>query len=174
MEEDLLYHDLEHTLYVEKSVCTIGKIEGVSDEELVLLKSAALVHDAGFILRYNENEELGFQIMYDLMKKYGYSEQHIDKIHQLVAATKSHYKPQNLLEEIIRDADHDYLGRDDYYSKAEKLYKELRSRGIEMSEKEWIEKQIDYLENQHRYFTNSSINRRNEVKKLRVKELKQK
>lgn len=174
LSDDLLYHDLEHTLDVEKAAHTIGTIEGVSEEEMILLRSAALIHDAGFILRYDDNEELGFQIMYDLLTKYGFNQKQIELVHNLVGATKSHYKPQNLLEEIIRDADHDYLGRSDYYKKAQKLHDELISKGVEMSEKQWIERQIDYLENQHRYFTNSSINRRGTIKSLRVEELKRK
>ena len=72
------------------------------------------------------------------------------------------------------DADHDYLGRKDYHHVAEKLHQELAIYKTELQDKEWLQLQIDYLENKHQYFTTSAYNLRQLGKENRIKELKEK
>ena len=71
------------------------------------------------------------------------------------------------------DADHDYLGRKDYHHVADKLHKELKFYKTVLLEKEWLEMQIEYLENKHQYFTTSAYNLRQLGKENRIKELKE-
>ena len=47
LNPDLVYHKLEHTLDVYNAALNIAKKEGVSGNDLVLLKTAALFHDSG-------------------------------------------------------------------------------------------------------------------------------
>ena len=53
------YHSLEHTLDVYASAIGIAEQEGVTGEELVLLKVAALYHDSGFTVQDHEHERAG-------------------------------------------------------------------------------------------------------------------
>jgi tetraacyldisaccharide-1-P 4'-kinase len=76
------------------------------------------------------------------------------------------------LEQIICDADHDYLGRADYYSIAAKLRVELENYGTVLTEKDWLKLQIHYLENTHRYYTIPAISIRERGKQNRISELK--
>lgn len=71
------------------------------------------------------------------------------------------------------DADHDYLGRADYYNVAKKLRLEMENYGKSMTEKEWIKFQLEYLENIHRFYTETAQNIRVQGKKYRIAELKQ-
>jgi adenylate cyclase len=70
------------------------------------------------------------------------------------------------------DADHDYLGRADYYTVAAKLRAELENFGETMNDEFWINFQLDYLEKKHRFFTETAKNIRLHGKKARIEELK--
>jgi len=156
LSEDLLYHSVKHTKDVVKAVERIALIEGVTDEGLFLLKTAALFHDAGFIKQYDSNEAIGAQMALDILPKYGYTEQHIKTIVALIYVTEIPHKPVNKLQEIMCDADLDYLGRDDFEVISDRLRQELRKMGKITSDRTWDEIQVVFLK-QHRYFSATSI-----------------
>ncbi len=172
LPEDLVYHDVQHTLSVEKAAIRYARLEGISEQEMHLLRTAVLYHDSGFILQYNENEDFAIQLAKNNLPAFGYSEEQINVICDIISATKPGRKPTSLLEQIMRDADHDYLGRVDYKMIASKLRAELSLfNGIEMTDEKWIEFQLNYLRNEHRYFTETAKNIRNTGKNARISEL---
>ena len=139
-------------------------MEGVTDESLFLLKTAAIFHDSGFIEQYDKNEPIGARMAQEILPKYGYTEQHIKTIVELIYVTEIPHKPINKLQEIICDADLDYLGRDDFEEIADKLCKELLEQGKIKSRKEWDQIQVNFI-SQHQYFTTTAIETRR-TKKL--------
>lgn len=172
LPEYLSYHDLPHTIDVEKAVIRYANLEGISKEDLILLRTAALFHDAGFILQYHKNEDIGIGMVRSALPKYGYTNNQIDKIVQIINATKLSVEPSSLLEQIMCDADHDYIGRPEYHIIAKKLREELALNKKVFTEREWIEFQLEFLENQHVYYTETANNIRSISKNKRVKELK--
>jgi len=86
-------------------------------------------------------------------------------------ATKIPQSPKNILEEIICDADLDYLGRDDFEPISDSLRREFLELGIVSSDEHWYSLQIKFIEN-HNYFTNSSRQLRNPEKLKRLEKLK--
>ena len=101
LPEYLYYHNVKHTVDVVTEVELIGWAEGVSDEEILLLKTAGLFHDAGHIVQYDNHEYYGTLMARDMLPKYGYTSAMIDKICELIMATKLPPQPENLLEEIM-------------------------------------------------------------------------
>ncbi len=172
LPEYLSYHDLPHTIDVEKAVIRYANLEGISKEDLILLRTAALFHDAGFILQYHKNEDIGIGMVRSALPKYGYTNNQIDKIVQIINATKLSVEPSSLLEQIMCDADHDYIGRPEYHIIAKKLREELALNKKVFTEREWIEFQLEFLENQHVYYTETANNIRSISKNKRIKELK--
>ena len=172
LPKDLTYHSLEHTKEVVKAVERIALLEGVRDEGLFLLKSAALFHDAGFIKQYDHNEPIGAAMAEQMLPKYGYNEQHIKTIKELIHVTQIPHKPVNKLQEIICDADLDYLGTDAFDEIAERLKIELKAKGKIQTDKEWDEVQVAFLK-QHKYFTQTAILSREKKKKEHLKRIKQ-
>ena len=75
LPEGLYYHGIHHTLDVTQAAERIARHEGIDGEELFLLKTAALFHDAGFIHEYNKNEHLGVTMAKEILPNYGYSEE---------------------------------------------------------------------------------------------------
>lgn len=171
LSDKLHYHSISHTKDVVKAVERIALMEGVTDEGLFLLKSAATYHDAGFVEEYDNNEPIGARLAEDILPKYGYTDQHIQTIKELIYVTQIPHNPKNRLEEIMCDADLDYLGRDDFHDIADKLRRELREHGKISSDRKWDEIQIMFLE-QHKYFTDTAKKTRQEKKNKNLEEIK--
>lgn len=174
LPDGLHYHGIHHTKDVCEAVERLAIWEGVKGEELYLLKTAALYHDAGFIDSYESNEPIGAQLAKEMLPNFGYTDEQINQVIELIEATKLPQNPQNHLEEIMCDSDLDYLGRSDFYPIAETLRRELVEFGkLEDNPKQWIEMNIGFLSS-HSYFTASSQKRREPEKQKRIEELKEK
>ncbi|MBK8805323.1 MAG: hypothetical protein IPO21_01205 [Bacteroidales bacterium] len=172
LSNKLYYHDVKHTIDVIVHTEVIATEEGVTKEELLLLKTAALFHDSGFMVGYHDHEMLGVQLANEILPKFHYSESQIKIIGEIIFATKLPSNPKNKLEEIICDADLDYLGRADYLPVSRNLYRELlEQKMINKSEAEWNKLQMKFLQN-HKFYTESSKKRRNERKVTQLKIIK--
>lgn len=172
LPEDLVYHDVQHTLNVEKAAIRYARLEGISEQEMYLLRTAVLYHDSGFILEYRNNEDFAIQLAQNNLPQFGYSREQIATISSIIEATKSTVKPVTLLEQIMRDADHDYLGRADYKVISSRLRTELEVMvGEVKNDVEWVEFQLHYLKNKHNYFTETAKNIRSIGKNARIQEL---
>lgn len=169
----LHYHSYEHSKDVTRQAERIAIGEGITDEDLFLLKSAASYHDAGFVEQYERNEPIGARMAAEILPKFGYTEAHIERIKELIFVTQVPHKPKNNLEEIICDADLDYLGRDDFHEIADRLRIELREHGKIDSDRKWDQMQVSFLTN-HRYFTKTSIETRLDKKRMNLEDIKRK
>ena len=163
LSENLSYHSVSHVKDVLKAVEQIAKSEGIDGENLMLLKTAALFHDTGFLYGSKDHEAKSCDIAQEYLPEYGYSQEQIDVIKGMIMATKIPQMPQNHLEQILADADLDYLGRDDFFTIGDKLYEELAMFGIISSERDWNLLQETFLNN-HSYFTKTAIESRNQKK----------
>ena len=159
----LQYHCVNHTLDVYRTAAMIAKNEGVGAEDTRLLLIAALYHDSGFLQQSKGHEKVSCEIASEVLPRYGYSPTEIGKICEMIAATQIPQSPHSLLEQIICDADLDYLGRDDFFEKGHNLYLEMHHEGTITNEADFDKLQIDFLK-QHSYFTQTAQNLRNEKK----------
>lgn len=171
LPKGLNYHKLEHSLDVLEAVERIAKAEGVDSKELILLKTAAIFHDSGFMVQYEQNEPVGCEIACEVLPGFGYNPEEIKSICTMILSTAIPQNPRDHLSEILCDADLDYLGRDDFYRIATDLREELESHGRAFSEQEWIKFEVDFLE-KHQYFTETSRKIREPIKQKYIKELK--
>jgi len=133
----------------------LGTQEHISGYEMRLLLTAVLFHDTGFIRGVNGHEEESCRIANQYLPGYGYTIDEIKKINGIIMATKIPQLPKNHLEEIICDADLDYLGRDDFFPISDNLYNEFKENRIVSSENEWNKLQVAFFESHH-YFTNTA------------------
>jgi len=159
----LSYHSLAHILDVANMAGKLAELEGIRGEELTLLLTAVWFHDSGFLVGANEHEKVSCQIAREHLPSFGYSAQQIERIEGMIMATRMPQTPHNLLEEIICDADLDYLGRDDFWTTGHKLFTELNSNGTILNENDWNKQQVAFLE-KHHYFTQSAIRLRKATK----------
>ncbi len=172
LPKNLSYHGVHHTIDVVKQSVAIAKREGVCrEEDLLLLRISALYHDTGFLLTYNDHETESCNKAKKELPVFGFSEARIKKICAMIEATRIPQKPRNLLEQIIADADLDYLGRNDFKKISKTLQTEFISYGIVSTKKAFEELQLRFFES-HEYFTKSSQKLRGPVKSLHYEELK--
>ena len=141
------YHHYDHALDVMERAVYLWKKENVSSDDLELLSISALFHDTGFVIQYDDNEIIWAKIARNFLKTILYPEEKIQKIEEIILATRPSYKtPKNILESIIKDADLDNLGRDDFFEKWDKLKKELETiKDIKIKEPDWHHSSLDIL-----------------------------
>jgi len=160
LPKNLYYHNLKHTIDVTVQVELIGRGEEINEEELLLLKTAALFHDTGFTRTYKNHEEAGVEIAKEILPDYDYTTEQIEKISEIIMATKLPPQPKTLLQKIICDADLDYLGRVDFIPVSGNLFRELKEHNIIADDiNKWNQIQIDFIAS-HSYFTETAKNLR--------------
>jgi uncharacterized protein len=172
LSDTLFYHGLHHTIDVSKAVLQIAIAEGINDREtLLLLQTAALYHDLGFISAYQGHEEESCRLARVSLPNFGYNVEQIEQICGMIIATRIPQSPTNHLERIMADADLDYLGRDDFWSISHSLYEELHEREMVTDIDSWNKIQIGFLE-KHQYWTETAQQWRTAAKLKRIEELK--
>jgi uncharacterized protein len=170
LDPDLSYHNKDHTMDVVKQCERIGTDEGVEDNDLFLLKIAALYHDTGFLKTYFDHEEMSCRIFMEDAALFNFSGDEKDLIKSLIMATKLPQTPTTTLEKIICDADLDYLGRTDFFTIGNGLRREFLKFEIIQSDKEWDQLQVKFL-TAHQYHTESSRRCREQMKQANIAKL---
>lgn len=157
LPEHLSYHSVGHTIDVA-NVCNFYiEYYMIPDRVANLIRIAAVAHDYGYIFGPMEHEERSIAEVRPMLASY--SEKELAVIEGLIRATKVPQKPQNLYEEILADADLDYLGREDYPKLSEGLYREFLYFGVVQNEADWLNVQIRFLESHHFHTHWARINR---------------
>jgi len=150
---ELCYHSIRHTSAdVLPAVERLAALAGVNGDERLLLRTAALYHDMGYMEQYANNEPIGVRIARETLPDFGYSPDQIEAIERMIMATQMPQTPQNFLEALICDADLDSLGREDYLDTSHDLHAELGACCTPIPLKDWYRRQLDFLSN-HTYFT---------------------
>jgi predicted metal-dependent HD superfamily phosphohydrolase len=180
LPDNLYYHGFHHTRdYVLPDSEILGKMENISKEDFLLLRTAALYHDTGFIEEYKKNEPIGKRIAEDSLPKFGYSNDQIDRIGKIIMATQMQIVGEELkqvpdkndhLQKIMCDADLFYLGGDssEFIIISDNLRREMKEYGIpDKNPEEWDLGQPSFLES-HSYFTDSAKNLRNKGKERNI------
>lgn len=170
LPQHLSYHGQHHTLDVLETVERIGQYEGVSEHDLSLLYVAAAFHDSGFIYDHKNHEETGCEIVRETLPSFGFEEEAIAQVCQMILATKVPQKPTGELSDILCDADLDYLGRDDFKLIGKTLFEELRTLQIVEQEETWNRIQVGFLR-EHHYHTSYGKTYRQPKKEEHLKEL---
>jgi hypothetical protein len=171
LPDHLFYHNVKHTVDVVTQVELIGWGEGVSDEELLLLKTAGLFHDSGHTISYANHEYHSTVLARKYLPSYNYSNEQIDRICDLIMATQLPPNPKNTLESIMCDADLDYLGRSDMIPVSGMLYKELKKEGKIDNLNAWNNLQLKFITG-HQYFTQTARSLREVNKQKQIDRIK--
>ncbi|HUW92934.1 MAG TPA: adenylate/guanylate cyclase domain-containing protein [Bacteroidales bacterium] len=167
----LHYHNVKHTVDVVTEVELIGWTEGCSDEEILLLKTAGLFHDAGHTVSYDGHEQHGTYLARQMLPEYGYTGEQIEMICRIIMSTQLPPRPTNLLEEIICDSDLDYLGRSDFIPVSNTLFEELKAQNKITKLNDWNKLQVKFISG-HQYFTATARSLREVNKKLQIERIK--
>ena len=167
----LIYHDWKHTQHVIKMAEYIALQEQINEDDILLIKTAALFHDGGFINTLNEgHEEESICFAKTKLPQFGYTVKEIEIIVGMIRATIITQKPKTKLECILVDADLEYLGTDQFERLGNKLFLELKHYNPNLSLEEWNTMQINFLQS-HFFYTAFCIQNRAAVKEKNLKGL---
>jgi uncharacterized protein len=147
------YHNFNHTFYVYEKALEIAAHEQCSAHSIRLLKAAALWHDTGYSNTYYRHEEESCALMQKQLPVFDFTANEIEAITGMIMATKIPQTAHNLLEEIIADADLEYLGSNTAEVQANWLFEEMHSMNPTLLEEQWNRTQIKFIE-KHQYLTN--------------------
>lgn len=172
LDPDFLYHNLRHTQRVVKNTKELVEHYGLKGKESETITLAAWLHDTGYTQGFNNHEEASCKIASKFLKSQKYDETAIQDICKLIMATKRYHEPENLAEEILRDADSSHLSSDSYVETSELLREELSLLGIaEFREKDWRKENINMFRTEHRFYTDYARENWQEGKDNNLKKL---
>lgn len=167
-----VYHGIGHTRdEVVPAVEVLADMEGVDGEALILLLTAAWYHDLGYIENPVHHELIGARMVVEILPSFGYSKGDIEVVRWAILATALPQSPNNLLEQILTDADLDVLGTKDFMKRNEDLRRELGFLGKQFTDEQWYGQQLKFIE-KHQYFTPSAHTLRDHQKSINIHELK--
>ena len=124
----------------------------MSADEILLIKTAALFHDKGFIQSDDDHEEKGIHVARTVLPEFGYSGEEIEQIAGMIRATAIPQNPETAAEKILADADLEYLGTDDFLKIGDTLFEEFKFRKPGLTRDEWNQIQISFMK-AHKYHT---------------------
>jgi uncharacterized protein len=169
---DLAYHGVHHTrddvLPAAERLATLSDLDS---ERSLLLRTAALFHDVGYLERYLDNEPIAVRIAQETLPRFAFSDRQIELIGEMILATRLPHSPNSFLQALICDADLDSLGRRDFLQTSHNLRRELAAHGEVLNLMEWYERQLGFLRN-HTYFTPAARSLRNAGKHDNIQKLR--
>ena len=167
------YHNLEHTQRVVESVKILSENENISTEDQKYLILAAWFHDVGYCKSCSKHESIGEEIAREFFTQHQVDSNEVEKVTQLIKATDFQSAPRNLLEQIIKDADTSHIGSEDFFEVTEGLRKECKEvNQSKISKLKWAEGNIEFLENQHQFYTSFALKNWQPIKEKNIKKTK--
>lgn len=148
------YHNLTHTLRVFKGTNEIIENSKINAKDTVILQLSALLHDVGYIESRENHEEISVRIAKEFLEKENTEKEIIRGVEDCILATKMNQKPQNFLEEVLRDADSSHFGKDYFEEVSEFLRQEYLLQEVkEYSPQEWRNETIKFMVEDHKFYT---------------------
>ncbi|MDX2248779.1 MAG: DUF5706 domain-containing protein [Bacteroidia bacterium] len=153
LHQDYDYHNLAHTVKVVDAVEEIGRHSKLTAKEIETLKIAAWFHDLGYIKAYIGHEEHSMEMAREFLSTQNIKETRIERILELIEATKLDFEPRNTMEGVMKDADLYNLADEDAISKSQGIRKEWKVFcNRDFSDEEWDKFNYDFFR-EHEYYS---------------------
>ena len=142
---EYLYHNYNHTQQTVEAVEKISKGYDLTSTEQEDLLIAAWLHDTGYVKGYKNHEEESVKITKTFLGK-DFPKDRLESIAKLILSTKVDARHQNILEDILHDADYINIGKTRFFERAAllRLEWELVDK-TSYSELEWAELQLNFI-----------------------------
>ena len=164
----LSYHNAQHTEDdVLPAAVRLAKLSNMADPDLRLLEVAAAFHDLGQIRTVLGHEQIGADIVSDVLPRYGFGPEEIERVSGMILATRLPQTPLSEEQAILCDADLDSLGREDFFATSKALWHERTACGMVIARQTWLENQHRFLTDHH-YFTPAARTLRDEGKRKNI------
>ncbi|WP_115461116.1 Pycsar system effector family protein [Winogradskyella aurantiaca] len=154
LHQTFLYHNYTHTERVYKSTVEIIENSELSEEDTLVLKLTAWLHDIGYTKGCDNHEVNSVKIAVPFLKAHAVDDSIIKKVSDCIMATVFDAEPTNNLEEIIRDADASHFAKPYFEEASEYLRIELELHDLKKySPAQWREENIRVLRDVHQFYS---------------------
>lgn len=168
---DYVFHNFAHSEAVVESVKEIGQGYQLPERDLTILQLAAWFHDLGYDKGPAQHEERSIQYAEAFLSERNFPPDSIKTVISTILSTRVPQHPDNLLEEILCDADMSHLGKDSYWDRCGRIRQELLvTQQMIMSEQEWVDFELNFML-QHRYHTPVATGLYDEQKQRHIRTL---
>jgi predicted metal-dependent HD superfamily phosphohydrolase len=172
--ETYVYHDLRHTRDVVKAAQTITAYFEIKGADRFIVITSAWFHDLGYFIDRMRHEEKGADLAEEFLATQHVGKEIIQKVNGCIMATKLPQQPNNLLEEILCDADLFHFGTDSFSKRSKLLLEEYNNiNNKPISKTLWRDKTVAMME-AHHYFTDYGLLYLTRTKERNILKLKQK
>ncbi len=166
-----LYHNYKHTQEVVANAEILANADNLNEEEKEILLVGCWFHDSGYTEDIMLHEEKSCEIAAEFLKAEGVNDDFIRRVKELIMSTKVCCKPDNRIENIIRDADSSHLASEDYFTYSDNLRKEWeQTLGKNFSKKKWNLDNLRFFRF-HQFNTNYAKQNWNPIKEKNLQKI---
>ena len=154
-----LFHSVNHFAETVKAAIELGVDYQLREDDLEEIVVAMWFHDLGFHQGWEHHEERSAELAAAFLVENQVSPDRIERVKKYILATKKTAIPQNIGEQIVRDADTAHIGDKKYFDTLSRLRGEWETHGEKKySEKDWIKLNLEFLNN-HKFYTTVAQNK---------------
>ncbi|MDX1911287.1 MAG: DUF5706 domain-containing protein [Saprospiraceae bacterium] len=147
-----VFHDLGHTIQTVAATKTIGEGFRLDSEDMLTVLLATWFHDTGYAQGPAAHEDRSCENAARFLEG-KISAAQIREVQTCIRATKVPQRPENLLGQIICDADLSHLGMEIYWDRTSRLRQEFTlTRNNVMSDQDWVDFELNFMLT-HEYHT---------------------
>lgn len=145
----LKFHSWFHTQYVYSKANYFANQYQLSEYDNFCLLSAAILHDIGIVVSYENHEEESANIADGLLRKIDMNNEDIEKICDIILSTRENEPKDDLLKSILYDCNYDYLSKPDFIILSFWLRDEWNQQYYYKftTEESWLLYQLNFLRN---------------------------
>lgn len=144
----LTFHNFAHTRDVVMHATKMARHYGLDERETFILTAASWFHDTGYFTGEPcGHEQRGADMARSFLSKMGVEESLILEVQKCIMATVMPQKPENLLQQIMCDADLYHFGTEQFSSRDMLMHEEVeRKTGCKIDSSHWRKATICLLE----------------------------
>lgn len=166
-----VWHTKDHTFDVLKNVELIGNYYNLNENDLNILRLAALFHDIGYVKRYKGHELESALIAMTFLQSNEINDSTIALITEAIKATKVPQQPNDLYSKILCDADLMNLTYENYFEQIEFMRQEWNLIGeTSFTEKEFHINSLKFFDahNFHTEYGKVFLERKKKANRKRI------
>lgn len=150
-----VYHNVDHAHDVVVAAEKIAAFEGLDDRETTIARTAALLHDIGYVDGRLNHEERSCAWAREHLSEYEYDDEAIEAVCRAIQSTKIPQSPVDLVSRVVCDADVSNLGSATYWTYSKRMLTEYRSTRMSLTDEVWLDEQIRFFTG-HTFFTEAA------------------
>jgi class 3 adenylate cyclase len=155
LNKNLYFHNYEYARHLFEYSQLLAKAANMDLEETLLLRTAALFLNIGFIGGYDNQENRSAEYARAILPDYNYTEKQIGIVSNLILSSKWPPEPQNMLEMALYDIKMEYIGRADFIRLYKLLFLEQNQYMRSVDVLEFKRAQLEIIKN-YQFFTDSA------------------